>query len=283
MPCYNPIRGARLPDGSISFSFKGSGHEAIDVPCGGCLGCRLQRASDWALRCVHEAQLHPVNSAVTLTYRDEDLPSSLKHDHFVNFMRRLRHSHKTKNIRYYMCGEYGEQFNRPHFHSLIFNYEFPDRLFYKTSGSGTHLYTSSELQKLWPYGHSIVGHLDYQTAHYIARYCFAKITGDQAASHYGDKVPEYNQMSRRPGIGSAWLDKYRADVFPCDYVIHQGAKHHVPKYYDRLNKRHNERELGHVKSDRADRAQQRSADNTEERLRVKLQVETARQALKTRN
>lgn len=42
-------------------------------------------------------------------------------------------------------------------------------------------------------------------------------------------------MSRRPGIGSAWLDRYKSDVYPHDYVvIRDGIKVKPPKYFDKL-------------------------------------------------
>ena len=74
--------------------------------------------------------MHMFNSFVTLTYDDDHLPeyNSLNYKHFQDFMKRLRKSHN--GVRFYMCGEYGEDFSRPHYHALLFNCFFPDRSFF---------------------------------------------------------------------------------------------------------------------------------------------------------
>ena len=74
----------------------------------------------------------------------------------------------------------------------------------------------------------------FESAAYVARYITKKITGPGAEAHYGDRVPEYVTMSRRPGIGKGWYDKYRSDVYPCDSVTLRGGREmKPPKAYDR--------------------------------------------------
>ena len=41
----------------------------INVPCGQCIGCRLQKSLDWAVRCVHEKSLHEESSFVLKAIR----------------------------------------------------------------------------------------------------------------------------------------------------------------------------------------------------------------------
>lgn len=233
----------------------------ITLPCGQCVGCRLERSRQWAVRCMHEAQMWEKNCFITLTYDDLKLPegysisTGLVYDHFQKFMKRLRFSYKghqpsdddTYPIRFYMCGEYGEQFGRPHFHACLFNFDFDDKEFFKKSPSGEAIYVSKQLSELWPFGFSSVGSFDYKSAAYVARYVMKKITGDAADRHYeivdldtGEikyRAPEFNKMSLKPGIGANWLSKYSSDVYPHDHVIVKGKECKPPRYYDKLIKR----------------------------------------------
>lgn len=300
MPCYHPIPAWRDRAGSVVFSRVAGidGEAPFELPCGQCLGCRLQRSADNALRCRHEAQLHDQNSFLTLTFEDESLPSSGYfathaewHGYHQRFMKRLRKKYGAS--RFYMCGEYGETnpitgevdggLYRPHFHTCLFGLDFPDKQQFKRNHQDDWLYTSKALESVWPHGHATVGALTYQSAAYVTRYCLKKVNGDLAEAHYGGRPPEYTRCSLRPGIGAAWLQRFRSDVFPCDYVVSDGHKHHVPKFYDKLNKRHDERELGHVKSDRIDQALTHSADNTPSRLAVKEEVKRAQVRTLTRH
>ncbi len=236
------------------------------VPCGQCIGCRLQKASQWATRCIHEASLYEDNSFVTLTYSPAYLPedSSIHKSHLKNFIRRLHVQYSEKEIRYYGCGEYGEcckncgkskqicykvcgkwetSIGRPHYHILLFNHDFHDKEIlqgasYKrltshfSSGPVCDLYRSPTLEKLWPFGYSTIGEVTIDSAGYVARYVMKKITGSQQKDHYNDKLPEFAKMSRTPGIGKPWLDRYFNDVYPKDYFHINGTKRRPPRYYD---------------------------------------------------
>ena len=124
MPCYHPITAWRLVGGmdkktgkwKITFD-KRKGHPATEmkISCGQCIGCRLERSRQWAVRCVHEASLHTANSFITLTYRNECLPGdgSVHPEHFQKFMKRLRKALPDVKIRFFHCGEYGSMLSRP--------------------------------------------------------------------------------------------------------------------------------------------------------------------------
>lgn len=204
----------------------------VTLPCGQCIGCRLERSRQWAVRCVHESQLYESNCFITLTYRDECLPpgGSLVKEDFQRFMKRLRKEY-GEGIRYFHCGEYGEKFSRPHYHACLFNFDFADRVLFKDRG-GVRLYVSESLSRLWPFGFATVGDVTFESAAYVARYITKKITGDQADNHYGGRLPEYITMSRRPGIGKPWLEKFSSDVYPSDHVVLRGRVMRPPKYYD---------------------------------------------------
>ena len=170
------------------------------VACGQCVGCRLERSRQWAIRCVHESQMHEQNCFITLTYSDEFLPEngSLQLKHFQDFMKRLRF-HVGGGIRFFHCGEYGEENGRPHHHAIIFNHDFADKKVWKTN-NGVVLYRSKILEELWPYGFATVGCVSFESAAYVARYITKKVNGDMADSHYLGREPEYITMSRRPGV-----------------------------------------------------------------------------------
>lgn len=204
------------------------------LSCGSCIGCRIEKARQWAVRCVHEASLYSKNCFVTLTYDDRFIPDggSLDPRHFVLFMKKLRNRYGPK-IRFFQAGEYGEQLARPHHHALLFNFDFPDKELFKETPSG-RLYRSPSLEELWGRGFCSIGDVTFQSASYVARYILKKITGEQASGHYGDKRPEYTTMSRRPGIGREWFEMWKDDVFPRDFVVSDGKPLKVPDYYTRL-------------------------------------------------
>ena len=222
---------------------------------------------------MHEAQLHDANSFVTLTYAEEHLPpgGSLRKADFQRFMKRLRKRIAGK-VRFFHCGEYGEELNRPHYHALLFGYDFPDRTPWAERGAH-RTYRSEELEELWPMGHSEIGDVTFESAAYVARYCVKKITGAKADEHYVDKStglirePEYATMSRRPGIGAGWFEKYKADVYPSDEVVSRGHGSKPPRYYDQLLGREDPELLEQMKAAR-NRARSRE-DETPDRLAVR--------------
>lgn len=282
MACYKPLTAYRLANGDISFVERGDIIKSLSLPCGQCVGCRLERSRQWAMRIMHEASNYGLsNSFITLTYNDDNLPSdlSLNHSHFQKFFKRLRKFLPSKTVRYYMCGEYGDEFKRPHYHACIFNHDFPDREVVAKTPSGHYIYRSQSLERLWPFGFSSVGDLTFESAAYVARYVMKKITGDAADTHYqmvdtdtGEifwRVPEYNRMSLKPGIGADWFDKYRADVYPHDEVIANGVACKPPRYYDKMLKRIDPLMYDDIKCYREIDNLNRLSDNTPERLEIR--------------
>lgn len=220
----------------------------FNIPCGQCIGCRLDHARQWSIRCMHESQYYEEelglpSSFITLTFDPKiKNPTSLNIKDFQNFMKRLRRLYPKINIKYYHSGEYGDKNGRPHYHALIFGVNFdktkehPNIKKRQWGNSKKYkLYTSSQLQELWPYGYSIIGNVTFETASYTARYVLKKITGDKAEEAYSNKIPEYATMSRGEGIGKGWFLKYKNDVYPNDYVVSRGGfKSKPPRYYDSL-------------------------------------------------
>lgn len=301
MPCYHPLQAYQSASGDVVF-YESNRHDivrSLQLPCGQCVGCRLERSRQWAIRCVHEASLYKRNCFITLTYSDEHLPDdrSLHYRDFQLFMKRLRKKFKGFQadkdgkfpIRFYMAGEYGENFGRPHFHACIFNFDFQDKVLWKRTSAGSRVFRSRDLEELWPYGFSSVGDVTFESAAYVARYIMKKVNGDAAELHYeythpmtGEIIsltPEFNRMSLKPGIGSAWLDKYEKDVYPHDYVVINGKKVKPPKYYDKKFAKTYPVEFDLIQFDRESRAKENPEENWDDRLKVREQVAAARVSL----
>lgn len=282
MSCFHPLKGwfsrERNASGKRSITFdrmKAYSDLRVQIPCGQCVGCRLDRAKSWAIRCMHEAKFHEQSCFLTLTYKEIPKGGSLNKVDFQRFMKRLRiwrsrydKGSGRRDLRYYMCGEYGEQFSRPHYHVLLFGFNFSDRRLCSTRGS-VRLYRSGLLEKLWTHGICRIGDVSFESAAYVARYVQKKITGDAAASHYCGKESEFNLMSRRPGIARKWIEKYSSSVYPHDFVTMQnGMRLRPPKYYDYVYDLTDSELMGNIKAERVKKLRD-SPDATPERLQAR--------------
>lgn len=260
MPCYHPIQAHRfkyrsgnysapmfsLPADLPRYLAAGIKLEQIALPCNNCIGCRLEKSREWAVRCVYESSLYKENSFITLTYSDEHLPEnrSLVRKDLQDFFKRLRIAVNrklkkkglpAKKIRYYACGEYGEQTERPHYHAILFNHQFDDlKEITKLSEHGLSRFKHSQfLSDVWGKGIVSVGDMTFESAAYVARYCLKKINGPAAESHYNGRVPEFSAMSLKPGIAKTWWDKYKDDVINNDCTFSRGRPAPVPRYFDK--------------------------------------------------
>lgn len=303
MPCYHPIKAWRgrtiSSKGKAGVVFK---RELADpgtdfqVPCGRCIGCRLERSRQWAVRIMHEVREHEQNCFVTLTYSEQNLPEDggLRKKDFQDFMKRYRKwlwENKRERIRFFHCGEYGEKGLRPHYHAIIFGHDFEDKKLYKVERGVRH-YVSDDLSNLWGLGFCVVGAATFESAAYVARYCMKKVTGEKAEKVEDGKLlapyerldirsgeilkvsPEYCTMSRRPGIGASFYSRYKDGIYPWDEIVFNGHKMKPPRYYDNLY----EQEGGDVeviKSVRKKWAIRRAHENTPERLAAKKAVKIA--------
>lgn len=280
-----------LSSGKRSIVF--SSHQAVlagefNLPCGDCIGCRLEHARQWAMRCMDEASLYKSNSFITLTFNDKSLPlnRSLDVSHFQNFMKRLRTNAvragrdlKKDPIRYFHCGEYGPLNSRPHYHALLFNVGFPDRVFLKKTKSGESIYSSKILASNWDLGYSSVGDVTFGSAAYVARYHVKKVGSVVSDNHYLNKQtgemlsPEYVTMSRRPGIGKSWYQKFKLDMYPSDFRIIDGMKVKPARYYDSLHENENSSSMLAIRRNRC--RSFNPLDSTPDRLAVREYCKTA--------
>jgi len=206
-------------------------------------------------------------------------------------MKRLRKKYGP-GIRFFACGEYGEKFSRPHYHACLFNHDFKDRELFKIQNDNRY-YTSEELSSIWsdpvsgyPLGHTLIGDVTFQSAAYVARYIMKKINGEMASDHYEyvddlsgeiiNPTPEFITMSRRPGIGKGWLEKYNYEPFQNDEVIINGKAVRPPKYYDRQFEIEQPSSWRRLRARRVINARRHEDNNTPERLRVREKVLNAK-------
>lgn len=300
MPCYHPISGWRSrtlnESGKRSIVFnplEGYLDMPLEVGCGSCVGCKMEYARQWAVRCVHEASLHDRNSFITLTYNSECIPDSgsVGVEETQLFFKRLRKSILPVRIRYFACGEYGDDSRRPHYHSIIFGYDFPDKVACGYNKQGHILYTSPALAEVWPYGFNWIGNVEFESCAYVARYTLKKQRGidsydtvDATDGVIYSQKKEFIVMSRGTGrekdkgtpffggIGSGWFEKFgKSDTFK-DYITLNGSKMGLPKFYDMLLDRDDPDELFRRKSVRKYKAVLNKEDNTPYRLFVKEEI-----------
>lgn len=288
MVCYTPLKAYRSPGGGITFSpATGYRDRPITLKCGQCEGCRLAYSREWAIRCYHESKMHEHNCFVTLTYKTVPEGGTLISDELSNFMIRLRTSQGT-GIRYFGCGEYGDDFGRPHYHAIIFNWKPNDLRKWKQNKHGEWIYTSRQLDKIWSLGHTYTGEATFQSAAYTARYILKKITGSQAQSHYktidtetGEIIHKLQEFTRQSlgnsetgGIGKSWYDKFgETDAHNHDQIILAGRKYPVPRYYDKLLEKRDPDRYALIRAARVRNASQHSENNTPARLKVRARVQ----------
>ena len=252
MSCYHPLRGIVLSYNAetgkkririVSSDFKSPENENVEyiqIPCGHCIGCYLDRSRQWADRCMCELKYHDKASFITLTYDDDHLPP--KQDYYdletgecfsglINplvkkdlqlFMKRLRKRLEPKKVRFFACGEYGETTHRPHYHIILFGEDFSyDRVFYKNNAQGQPLYNSPTLSDLWNYGFSVTANVTWDTCAYVARYVTKKIQGDDNKFYEKYNIPrEFTVMSRKPGIGRQYYDDHKEKIYNQDFFYY---------------------------------------------------------------
>ena len=285
MQCFSPITAFKLRDGGLSFSEIKDSRE-IAIRCGQCIGCRVYRAESWTTRILHEAKMHSCSIFLTLTYDDEHLPpgGSLHYPHVQKFFRAQRQ--KLGKFRFFVCGEYGDQTSRPHYHAILFGFDYPDRVQLNSSYAKRPVYKSAALAKLWPYGTHQIGFISPESARYVAQYSIKKVTGKRAQAHYerldpvtgeiSRLVPEFARMSLRPALGRPWLEKYGQEILTHDNIVLNGSFHGIPRYYNEKLLQMFPMEMEALQAKRALNALEKSDDNTRQRLETKAAVASAK-------
>lgn len=291
LACYHPLKaiatGAKTINGKTVYKFLSDyylmeykfshGHPYPEdriqyIPCGQCVGCRLEYSRQWANRCMLELQYHDSSYFVTLTYDDYHVPKSyypdpatgeamesltlVKRD-FQLFMKRLRKRFSNDHIRFFMAGEYGGETFRPHYHAIIFGLHLDDLQMYRQSPQGFAYYNSPSLQACWsdqdgnPIGFAVVAEVTWETCAYTARYVMKKAKGAEAHFYTDFNIqPEFTLMSRKPGIARQYYDEH-PEIYDYDYINIStekgGRKFRPPRYYDQLYDLEHPEKLAEIK------------------------------------
>ena len=248
--------------------------EFMKVPCGECEGCQEAYSKEWAVRCLLEAQEHEHNYFITLTYDEYNIPRDdeivdektgviyendnwmqghLVKNHWRKFEKDLRryweYHYNHTGIRFYACGEYGGQTQRPHYHAILMNFPIPlDKLKVHSMSNGNPIFECEIIEKIWGKGFISLAEVNWDTCAYVARYVMKKQKGKMTRERYFEtgKTPEFVLMSRRPGIAQAYAAKNLQNIYSNDEIIIKGHREKIqpvkpPKYYDRLfDKEHHE-------------------------------------------
>lgn len=290
MPCYHPLKGwltdAVNPD-TLRPRYVITSYEAelppwplrpgqpvpkfVQIPCGQCAGCRIDRSREWANRCLMELQDHPDQPGyfITLTYDDLHVLRSwyaspetgeayqsltLSRRDFQLWLKRLR-KNTGQQLRYFGCGEYGPETKRPHGHFIVFGLKLDDLVPSQWASGREYTYFESEtLNKSWSFpcrdeygkdfgpscfaGRVLAGPITWETCAYTARYVTKKLTGF-ASEYYKifNLEPPFSAMSLKPGIGRLYYDKH-PDLYEYDFInlstAKGGRKVKPPRYFDKL-------------------------------------------------
>lgn len=268
MSCYHPLVG--WPTGEISekgkplYHIEGRGKlgsmvnpegfladntDAVLIPCGRCIGCRLDYSRKWADRMMLELAVQKKAIFVTLTYDNEHIPIvyddddfpicfTLKKEDVQLWMKRVRRHYGDKSLRFYLAGEYGSSTGRPHYHCILYGLsldDFPKKRAYKKSELNDIYYIDDDFAARWNQGYVVIADVSWKTCAYVARYVTKKVLNQfpEAFEELG-MVPEFSLMSRRPGIGKPYLDAHPdcLDLQSINISTPEGGRQiAIPKYY----------------------------------------------------
>ena len=255
LECNDVLKEKYLGKKTLDFNFKTEYHgdlnEFVLIPCGKCIGCRIDYKRSWADRLTYHSILNKENSYfITLTYDDEHLHLldhspiydlySLNFDDMTSFIKKLRNKYRDCNIDYFYSGEYGDSFFRCHFHLIVFNLPLDDLEFWKLDDQGQPVYTSETIHKLWQNGICSVSRFSWLNAAYTAGYVEKKLDGRRMNEYTAvGLTPESCRMSRRPGIAYDYYQLYHSDIWKNNGLsvsrnVNSSGKLGIPRYFRKL-------------------------------------------------
>lgn len=323
MSCTSPLKAYWRSASRDAITFdvaKSATRIPFALPCGQCLGCRMEKARQWGLRCLNEAKMWPSSYYVTMTYNSDYMPlgGTVCLRDVQLFMKRLRKAATgvpwenpltgkiTKSPRFFLGAEYGDDNRRPHYHALLFNVRFDDLREHGKNGRGEILYTSAHMSRLWgdgggTFGFCTLGAVTFESAVYCAKYALKQIKLSDKSTPAAreewerryvvydadglvyERDREFAVMSRCPGIGALYYEKYGQEIRDHDNVVVAGREVRPPRYYDTKSDAIDPARFAVVKSKRKRQAVLAKPDNTPERLAVKaklLDIKVAQQERK---
>lgn len=287
------------------------------IPCGNCIGCRLDYSKQWATRCMLEAKNSENNWFLTLTYDNENIPmkseimnketgeifyndgswtGTLQPEDMTKFIKRLRkhwkYHYNVDEIRYFYCGEYGGQTGRPHYHMIVFGLpiEKDDLIFKFANENYQPIYECPKIAKIWGKGIVSVGKVTFSSCAYVARYVTKKIKGYESEEQYAKqgRIPEYVQMSRNPGIGLKYYLENKKEIYHTDTLYQTTCKGNIvklnaPRYYDKKLKEEDPELMEMIKENRrrkAEAAEKMKMNQTTAKIKDQYHYEEGAKVLK---
>lgn len=215
------------------------GEVTASIPCGVCVECLRRRSFGWTFRMLEECKVSSSVAFTTFTYDDEHLPFSengfptLRKKDFQDFIKRLRHkvaeaSPKLPKLKYYMCGEYGTETFRPHYHAIMYNLPI-------------NFFNDFEiLQGIWQNGFIDIqppkeGAFVYVTKYVMKNTFKAKegiVDTETGEIIVDDREKEFSLMSKNLGANflTPQMIKYLKDRLQ-SYVNLYGYRVALPRYY----------------------------------------------------
>lgn len=243
MDCLKPVRLTKNLDPRVY-------PRGIEVPCGKCMNCRIQRRREWTLRLTHELEYYQKATFLTLTYSDEYLPlnplgpipasGTLRKTDLQKFWKRLRKTlskgslhgkyygpHPIRRIRYYACGEYGDKNDRPHYHAIVFgiNPEGSDK---------------ASVMDAWPYCdwsqkkiiEGSFGTVTPSSISYVASYINKKLSGSELEKKFTSIGREPVFKTSSLGIGREWCNDHEDQLSEEGEIRSwNGSVQTIPRYY----------------------------------------------------
>lgn len=169
----------------------------------------------WFIRLLCEIPYHKYCHFLTLTYDDENIrPEGLEHKDVSAFIKRLRKNENQTGIKYYVCGEYGTETKRPHYHMILYH-NISD---IKTS-----------VDRDWKLG---IVHVGIVTPKSI-RYCLNYMKKFQGCLECPNQNKPYQKMSK--GLGKKYLNENLNRLYRLGYITINGVKYAIPRYYLKLD------------------------------------------------
>lgn len=262
MSCYHPLvgifDGEYTENGKKKFKIEGALNPyevkvmhpgSVLIPCGRCIGCRLDYSRSWADRMMLELETAGDAIFLTLTYDNDHITWS-HFDQFGNpdagtlvkkdlqdFMKRLRKKFSERRIRFYAAGEYGDRTFRPHYHLICFGIGLTDISDLHSHGInelGQAYYISDSIARVWNNGFVLLSAVSWKTCAYVARYVTKKLGSHVLTRDYLNQLPEFALMSRKPGLGADYFALHPdcLDYQSIDLSSPEGGLQvRIPKYY----------------------------------------------------
>lgn len=187
--------------------------DGLEVPCGRCLACRITLSREWSVRIAAEAS--GVESIfVTLTYDEKNVPPNLVKAHVQLWLKRYRLELGERKIKYYLCGEYGETYGRPHYHAIVINGHYDDYEIIRES---------------WGRGYIYISGVGPESIQYVTGYIMDKWAAKKKTDLIGHTVRPFSLMSKNLGLKDMEGKEIRYARDMC--MTYRGKVTSLPRYY----------------------------------------------------